>query len=100
MQRVAGSGLLNLDQQHLAIAHDDSADGFALLGTLAEARRRNARARTAHLNDGTRVRPARPETVTPAHRPFITDRPAPDALPLPPHRHNRHYPLTRHTHPA
>ena len=43
MQCVASGGLLNLDQQHLTIAHDDPADGFAVLGNLAEARRRNAR---------------------------------------------------------
>src|SRR6516162_5194912 len=49
MQRVAGGGLLNLNQQHLAIAHDDPADGFAVLGNLAEARRRNARGRSPHL---------------------------------------------------
>jgi hypothetical protein len=39
MQGVACGDLLDLDQQHLAIAHEETADGTALLGNLAEARR-------------------------------------------------------------
>jgi hypothetical protein len=43
MQGVACGDLLDLDQQHLAIAHEETADGTALLGDLAEARRGDTR---------------------------------------------------------
>src|SRR5262245_30926343 len=93
MQCVAGGGLLNLDQQHLAVAHDDLADGFALLGNLAEARRRNARGRPPDLNDGTRVRPAHSKSGEGAHRTLVTDRRGFDGVALPHHRQQRDDPI-------
>src|SRR5207247_218317 len=73
MQGVTCGGLLNLDQQHFAIANDDPAHRFVVLGNLAKARRCNARGRPPHLNDGARVGAPRPESGKRAHRTFEAD---------------------------
>jgi hypothetical protein len=61
MQGVAGSGLLDLNEQHLAIADDDPADRVAVLDCLAKMRNRNARGGSRHLDDRARMRSALPE---------------------------------------
>src|SRR5262249_7993756 len=88
-----GGGLLNLNQQHLTIAHDDPADGFALLGNLAEACRRNARGRSPDLNDGARVRPAHSKSGEGAHPTLVTDRRGLDGVALPHHGQQRDDPV-------
>jgi hypothetical protein len=89
MQGVAWGDLLDLDQQHLAVAHDETADGIALLGNLAKARRRNAPGRSPHLNDGARGRTPRPESGEGAHCPFEADRRRLDGIALARHGQKR-----------
>jgi hypothetical protein len=62
MQGVAGSGLLDLTEQHLALADTDLADGVAVLDCLAKMRGRNARGGSRHLDDRARMRTALPES--------------------------------------
>src|SRR5262245_3818243 len=74
VQGIAGGGLLHLDEQHLAVVHDDVADGPALFRGLPKARGRDARARALHLHHGARVRTAGAEPGQRPDRAFVSDR--------------------------
>jgi hypothetical protein len=95
VQGVAGGGLLHLHQQHLAIAHDDLANRFAVLGGLAKTRRRDARGRARYLNDGARLGAARSKSRQRADRAFVTDRRDLDRVALLHHGEQRDDPVVR-----
>jgi hypothetical protein len=59
VQRIARGGLLNLDEEHLAVTRDDPAQGLAIFRRLVELRRGDAQCGSPDLDDGPTVRPAR-----------------------------------------